>query len=171
MDESGLLMAPLRRRTWAPVGRPPALSQKAGHREKVSVAGALWLSPGRDRLGLAFQALTNAYFDSDAVADFIRGAVPGLGGPAVVIWDGGSMHKGDPIREALRDAGGLLDVERLPAYAPELLPVEQLARHFHRWHGRPSAELYAMAGLVLIKEFQNWTVPEAVDAVLFRADV
>ena len=53
----------------------------------------------------------------------------------------------------------------------ELLPVDQLARHFHRWHGRPSTELYAMAGLVLIKEFQNWTVPEAVDAVLFRADV
>ena len=53
----------------------------------------------------------------------------------------------------------------------ELLPVERLARHFHRWHGRPSSELSAMAGLVLIKEFQNWTVPEAVDAVLFRADV
>ena len=53
----------------------------------------------------------------------------------------------------------------------ELLPVERLARHFHRWLGRPSSELYAMAGLVLIKEFQNWTVSEAVDAVLFRADV
>lgn len=53
----------------------------------------------------------------------------------------------------------------------ELLPVDQLARHFDRWLGRPSTELYAMAGLVLIKEFQNWTVSEAVDAVLFRADV
>jgi hypothetical protein len=53
----------------------------------------------------------------------------------------------------------------------ELLPVEQLGRHFDRWRGRPSTELYAMAGLVLIKEFQQWTVAEAVEAVLFRSDV
>lgn len=53
----------------------------------------------------------------------------------------------------------------------ELLPIDQLGRHFHRWLGRPSSELYAMAGLLLVKEFQNWTVSEAVDAVLFRADV
>ena len=51
----------------------------------------------------------------------------------------------------------------------ELLPVERLARHFHRDLGRPSTELYALAGLVLIKEFQHWTVAEAVDAVLFRS--
>ena len=53
----------------------------------------------------------------------------------------------------------------------ELLPVERLARHFHRDLGRPSTELYALAGLVLIKEFQHWTVAEVVDAVLFRSDV
>ena len=53
----------------------------------------------------------------------------------------------------------------------QLLPVEQLGRHFDRWLGRPSAELYAMAGLVLIKEFQHWTVPAAMEAVLFRTDV
>src|SRR5262249_19509616 len=32
MDESGLLMAPLVRRSWSPRGRPPALEQKANHR-------------------------------------------------------------------------------------------------------------------------------------------
>jgi transposase len=125
MDESGLLMAPLARSSWAPRGRPPGLAQRAGHREKVSVA-ALWLSPRRDRLGLAFQARANAYFDSAAVADFLRGAVPGLGGPVVVVWDGGPMHRGDPIRELLAESGGRVDLERLPPYAPELMPVEQV---------------------------------------------
>src|SRR5262249_39298868 len=55
MDESGLLMAPLLRRSWAPKGRPAESRHKAGHREKVSVAAALWLPPTRDRLRLAFR--------------------------------------------------------------------------------------------------------------------
>jgi hypothetical protein len=57
-------MAPLVRRTWAPRGYPPALAQSGAHREKVSVAAALWLSPRRDRLGLYFQTLPDAYFDN-----------------------------------------------------------------------------------------------------------
>src|SRR4030042_3489790 len=52
IDESGLLMAPLVRRTWAVRGQPPVLVQRAGPREKVSVAAALWLSPRRARLGV-----------------------------------------------------------------------------------------------------------------------
>ena len=63
IDESGLLMAPLVRRTWAPRGRTPDLVQQGGgHHEKVSVAAALWLSPRRDRLGLYFKTLVNGYF-------------------------------------------------------------------------------------------------------------
>jgi len=59
MDESGLLMAPLLRRSWAPRGHPPQPRQKAGHREKVAVAAAAWLAPLRNRLGLAYQSLVN----------------------------------------------------------------------------------------------------------------
>jgi transposase len=119
-------MAPLARRSWSVRGRPPLLRQKANHREKVSVAAALWLTPRRDRLGLAFQTLANGYFRSEEVAEFVGGAAPGLGGPVVVIWDRGNMHKGSPIRDVVRDAAGLLDVEPLPAHAWDLMPVEQL---------------------------------------------
>src|SRR3954447_2400339 len=97
-DESGLLMAPLLRRSWAPRGHPPESKYKAGHREKVSVAAALWLTPLRDRLHLAYQTLVNGYFSNVEVADFLSGAVQGLPGPVIAIWDGGTMHKGDPIR-------------------------------------------------------------------------
>jgi transposase len=126
MDESGLLMAPLVRRSWALKGRPPLLRQKANHREKVSVAAALWLSPQRDRLGLAFQTRVNGYFQSEQVAEFLGCAVPGLGGPVVMIWDRGTMHKGGPIHDVVRHSGGLLDLEPLPAHAWDLMPVEQL---------------------------------------------
>ena len=72
IDESGLLMAPLVRRTIAPRGQTPGLRQKSGTREKVSVASALWVSPGRDRLGLYFQILVNGYFDNWYLALFLE---------------------------------------------------------------------------------------------------
>ena len=78
LDESGLLMAPLLRRSWAPRGHPPESKYKAGHREKVSVAAALWLPPGRDRLHLAYQTMVNGYFSTAEVAEFVSGAVQGL---------------------------------------------------------------------------------------------
>ena len=64
VDESGLMMAPLLRRTWAPRGRTPSLAQCGAHRKKVSVAAALWLSPRRDHLGLYFHTLADGYFDN-----------------------------------------------------------------------------------------------------------
>ena len=126
MDESGLLMAPLVRRSWALRGQPPVLEQKARRREKVSAAAALWLTPLRDRLGLAFLTLIDGYFDNEAVAEFLEGALQGLSEPVIVIWDGGPMHKGHPITALVEQSDGRLDLEPLPAYAPELMPVEQL---------------------------------------------
>ena len=126
LDESGLLMAPLVRRSWAPRGQPPVLEQKAGHREKVSVAAGLWLTPQRDRLGLSVQTLVNGYFSNEVVALFLEDVLVQLRGPVVVVWDGGSMHKGDPIEEVVEDWAGRLVLEPLPAYASALMPVEQL---------------------------------------------
>ena len=128
MDESGLLMAPLVRRSWALCGHPPQQEQKAGHREKVSVAAALWLTPLRDRLGLAYQTLVNGYFTNVEVAQFADAAVHGLAGPVIMLWDGGTMHKGGPIREVVEQSQGRLDIEPMPAHAPELMPVEFLWR-------------------------------------------
>jgi transposase len=128
MDESGLLMAPLLRRSWALRGQPSESKYKAGHREKVSVAGALWLPPSRNRLHLAYQTLVNGYFTNVDVADFLTGAVQGLPGPVIALWDGGTMHKGDPIRALVAESQGRLAIEPLPAHAPKLMPVEFLWR-------------------------------------------
>jgi hypothetical protein len=126
LDESGLLMAPLRRRSWSLRGQPPQMKEKAGHREKVSVVGALLLTPSRDRLTLAYQTLVNAYFSNVEVAEFLSGALQGLSEPLVVIWDGGSMHKGGPINELVAQSKGRLDLEPLPPHTPMLNPVEQV---------------------------------------------
>lgn len=51
------------------------------------------------------------------------------------------------------------------------LPALRLGDDLSDDMGRPSAELFSMCGLLLIREFQNWTVPETLEAVLFRSDV
>lgn len=119
-------MAPLLRRSWALRGQPPEQKQKAGHREKVSVAAALWLPPARDRLHLAYQTLVNGYFSNVEVAEFLQCAVDGLPAPVIAMWDCGTMHQGPPIREVVDEAQGRLDIEPVPPYSPELIPVEFL---------------------------------------------
>lgn len=49
----------------------------------------------------------------------------------------------------------------------ELLPVDALAGHYHPTMGRPTKELYSMAGLLLIKEFQNWKKDAVLGAYSF----
>jgi hypothetical protein len=53
----------------------------------------------------------------------------------------------------------------------ELMPVDHLAKHFHPVMGRPTTELFSVAGLLFLQEFQNWTAAQAVEAYLFRTDV
>jgi hypothetical protein len=48
-----------------------------------------------------------------------------------------------------------------------LLPAQEIANHFNPDNGRPTKELYSMAGLILLKEFKNWTTTEATEAYLF----
>jgi putative transposase len=126
IDESGLLMAPLVRRSWALRGHRPQLLQKGRHREKVSVASALWVSGPTGRLRLSYRTVENGYFDSVGMADFLADLLGETRRPLVVVWDGGNMHRGDPIRDLLGRVGRRLRLERLPPYAPMLNPVESL---------------------------------------------
>jgi len=43
-------------------------------------------------------------------------------------------------------------------------PAESLGRHFDEELGRPSKDLYALSGLLLVAEFKNWTIDEAAEA-------
>ncbi|MBN1818370.1 MAG: hypothetical protein JW828_13500, partial [Sedimentisphaerales bacterium] len=53
----------------------------------------------------------------------------------------------------------------------ELMPVGALAEHFDPVMGRPSKELYSMAGLIFLKECFHWINDEALNAYRFRLDV
>ena len=53
----------------------------------------------------------------------------------------------------------------------KLMPGEQLAERFHPQLGRPTKELYSVAGLIFLKACNNWTMEQAVDAYCFGLDV
>jgi hypothetical protein len=53
----------------------------------------------------------------------------------------------------------------------EQLPVEALRQHFHPKLGRPSQELYSLAGLLLLREMFDWTKEQAVTAYRFHNEV
>jgi transposase len=123
IDETGLFLNPLVRRSWAPVGRTPVVGGDGGHRKKVSVIGAVSVSPVAHRLGLYFATEVDGYYTAEKVVGFLRHLLLHLRGKVVVIWDGGPNHNGPVIRAFLR-RNRRLRLERLPAYAPDLNPVE-----------------------------------------------
>lgn len=53
----------------------------------------------------------------------------------------------------------------------EQMPVQQISKDMSSDVGRPSVELHAVCGLLLIRDFKGWTVPETHEALLFRADI
>ena len=96
-----------------------------GHRRKVSVIGAISVSPRARRLGLHWSTRADGYFDAAEVVGFLRCVLGTLPGKVVVVWDGGPNHKG-PVMRAFLARNKRVWLERLPAYAPELNPVEQV---------------------------------------------
>lgn len=127
-DESGLLMAPLRRTTPASRGHTPVLEVRARQRDKVSVAAALWKTRGRGLARMHYRTYPNAHVGNGSYAEFLEELLEWRlpRGPVVVVHDGGTMHRGEPVEELADEFDRLLGVHLLPPYAPMLNPVEEL---------------------------------------------
>ena len=85
IDETGVQLSPLRRRTWAKRGCRPVLRQLAGTRKKISAIAALTYSPQSLRRNLYFQTLVDGTFDSARVADFLRELLKQIPGKIIVV--------------------------------------------------------------------------------------
>ncbi len=118
-------MAPLVRRTWAPRGQTPILYQRTRAHDKVSVIGALTLSPRSRRVGLYFTLLPDENATAGHFRRFLADLRRHLQRPLVVVWDRLAAHRAREVREAL-DRSGRVHLAFLPPYAPELNPVEML---------------------------------------------
>jgi transposase len=128
LDESGLLLAPLVRRTWAPCGETPILYQRGRHREKVSIIAALSVSPRRRRVGLYFSMAAHLNVEAEWLVIFLRGLLRHLRGNVILIWDNLSVHRAGVVQRFLH-RHPRARIEFLPPYAPELNPVEGIWSH------------------------------------------
>lgn len=139
-DESGVSLLPQVRRTYAPRGHTPTLVHRLNWK-KASMAAALGYhaaDPGRGAR-LCFHLKPGSY-DTEALIgvltqlkDFYEG------GRVVLVWDGLSAHWSRDMRAWVKTQDWLT-LERLPAYAPELNPVELL------WSAIKTRELANLAG-------------------------
>jgi putative transposase len=130
-DEAGQTLHPPKARTWGRRGRTPVVAVSGKGSGRVSIAGLVCVRPGhrsrliyRTRVHRGRKGERRSFAEADYAA-LLDAAHQQLGGPIVVIWDNLNTHRSAAMREliATRD---WLHVIRLPAYAPELNPVEQL---------------------------------------------
>jgi transposase len=127
LDESGFMLQPVVRRTWAPKGQTP-IHRSWDRHDRLSVTTALTLAPRRRRLNVYWRGQRQNICADDIVA-FLRQLRAGIRRPLVLIWDRWSVHRSKVVREYLERHRGRIRVEWLPAYAPELNPAEQVWNH------------------------------------------
>jgi DDE superfamily endonuclease len=124
-DESGISLIPPTRRTWSPRGHTPILRHRMAWK-RASMAAALGYQPDGTKARLCFHVQPDSY-DTDSLVSVLEQLAGFYAGQRVVLlWDGLSSHWSYRMRAHLAAQQGWLTVERLPAYAPDLNPVEFL---------------------------------------------
>ena len=125
LDESGFSLIPSVRATWAPRGRTPVLVHPFGWK-RISAAGMIGYRYDGTRARLLLHTVPGAYNDellTDVLLDLRREL---RGAKVTLLWDGLPSHRSHLMQHFIARQRSWLVVERLPAYAPELNPVEGL---------------------------------------------
>jgi transposase len=123
LDESGYFLQPLRRRVWAPIGDTP-LQHAWDRHDRITALAALTRAPWAERFGLYYSLLDHNVRIADIVR-FVHDVHSHLRRPLILVCDRLPVHR-SAVRHMLEDGVGWLRVEWLPAYAPELDPVESV---------------------------------------------
>lgn len=110
--------------TWAPKGKTPVVTARFNWK-RMSMAGALVYrcNGRRARVLIHFQA--GAYNDL-ALIEMLKNVRRQLRGKVTLLWDGLPSHRSKRMGDFLRCQRHWLVVEPLPAYAPDLNPVEAM---------------------------------------------
>lgn len=124
VDESGLSERPSVVRTWSPKGQTPQLVFSHAWGKLSVIAGITWRE-------FYFRLYRGSIKGRQAV-EFLGHLRRQVGGKLLVIWDGLAVHRSRTVRRYLERSQGGLTLAQLPAYAPELNPVEYIWGHLKR---------------------------------------
>lgn len=120
------MLQPVRIRTWAPRGETP-LQHVWDRRDRLSVIAAISISPVNHRLGL-HNEIHRQNIRGPLMNDFLKALHHQLRRRIILVWDRLNVHRSS--RAHLEQThGDWFEFEWLPAYAPELDPVEQCWNH------------------------------------------
>ncbi|MGM9512430.1 IS630 family transposase [Larkinella sp. GY13] len=118
MDESACYLLPLLAHTWAPGGQTPVVVEQAG-RTHLSLIAAI--APN----GRIYVAGQDQSFTSEDIVWFLNKLCGRYRKrDMVIIWDGAAIHRSEVVKAFLKERPGRIHLERLPAYSPQLNPVE-----------------------------------------------
>ena len=132
-DESGVSLLPSVRATWAPRGQTPVLRHPFNWK-RLSLAGALAYEPDGSDAHLFFELRPGAYND-ETLIEFLTELNAVERRAVLLIWDGLPSHRSRRMLEWIASQRHWLSVERLPGYAPDLNPIENV------WGNLKSQEL------------------------------
>lgn len=128
IDETGFMLVPTVRRTYAPRGQPPVHRTGDPH-GRISGAGAIAISPERDRIRLRYALLANQVnFRGPSIVQFLQDLRSELGDRMTVIWDQIPIHEGAQVAAFLAAHPDVV-AEPFPPYAPELNPADGIWRY------------------------------------------
>ena len=95
--------------------------------DRLSVISAVTLSPTRRQIGLPFQ-IHEDNIRTQAAVSFVKQLRRQLGRPLIVVWDRWPVHR-SAAKQIEKSRAKCIEFEWLPAYAPELNPVEPRWSH------------------------------------------
>jgi transposase len=141
-------MGPLVRRSWQPRGQTPVLVQRGRSLQKVSAIAALCVSPRRRRVRLYFRLHPKADITALQVIAFLRHLNQELQEPCLLVWDRLNAHRAKRTTQFVEGVHHL-HTFFLPAYAPELNPVEDAWAYLkmNPLANRPAFKLEELAAL------------------------
>ena len=123
-DETGFSQQPSIRRTWAPRGETPILKSRGNHWSKTSVSAALGFRWDGQKTRLLARTTPDS-FNSEGLVEFLKELKRFVhGNKVLLIWDRLPAHRSKVMQEFLRQQRHWIQIEWLPAYAPDLNPTE-----------------------------------------------
>jgi transposase len=120
------MLQPVVRRSWAPRGQTPILRQW-DRRDRLSAISALTVAPRRRRFGL-YWALHHHNIRSAEVLRFLQHLHRHVPHGFTLIWDRHRPHRATRVTRWVAQHRRIV-IEWLPAYAPDLNPVEAVWSH------------------------------------------
>ena len=127
LDESGFTQRPPIRATWAPKGQTPCVVEPFNWHHLSGIGAVLATVTGRGPLW--FLALHPGAIRSGQVVRFLAALRRHVRRRVILLWDRLPAHRSQRVKHALEEHRLWLTVEWLPAYAPDLNPLEQFWAH------------------------------------------